>query len=55
MEELISSFIADTTDKYIQKNLSGNDFEKYYGPWLFFAGCSGVLGLLAGILTTYWG
>ena len=55
MEEHLSSLISHNTNQFIQNNLNGNRFDKYFGPWFFFAGCSGVLGLIAGIMTTYWG
>jgi len=56
LEESLSAYIAHGTNNMIQRDLfSGNDFKTYFGPWLFFAGCSGLLGLIAGAMTTYWG
>ena len=55
LEETLSGLISHNTNNFIQSNLNGSDFAKFIGPWFFFAGCSGVLGLIAGIMTTYWG
>jgi len=56
LEEWLSGLISHNTNHFIQANLNTeSDFKKYVGPWLFFAGSSGMLGLLAGIMTTYWG
>jgi chloride channel 7 len=53
IEENFTSFITHTADDWITGSTGG--FSRTYGPWLFFALISGMLGLIAGIMTTYWG
>jgi len=56
LEEWLSGYIANTTQGMIQ--VYGKTLPEEMGvikPWLFFAGASGLCGLIAGIMTTYYG
>lgn len=56
VEEFISDHIVMAFEGIIQRNLkTGSVWSVYYGPWLFFATCSGLCGLFASVLTTYYG
>lgn len=56
VEEFLSDSIVEIMQHIIQKNLeSGSAWGVYYGPWLFYAGCSGICGFIASLMTTYYG
>jgi H+/Cl- antiporter ClcA len=56
MEETISAGIVKLFEDSIQENLhSDSQWLLYIRPWLIYAGLSGLCGLFAGTLTTYYG
>jgi len=55
MEEHFSAWIVQGTQSLIDRDILTTGVKHQWVPWIFFASMSGLLGLIAGIMTTYWG
>jgi H+/Cl- antiporter ClcA len=55
IEEHLSGLIVTGTQYFIDKDVLETGVKHQWVPWIFFATMSGMLGLIAGTMTTYWG
>lgn len=55
VEQLLSLAFVAVMETQIINNLNGSMWDKYYAPWLIFGCLSGCSGLIASLMTTYYG